>query len=454
MQSRTATAGPPFRGSAVASPALLSSRTGGRYNTLVIQCVQLIAVCVLVASITAHAQWPQFRGPEGQGHAAETGIPLEWSESRNVAWKVAVPGAGWSSPVVGHGKVWLTSAVELDRRPGARRVALRLLAYDAATGAEVVNVAPFEIDRAAAIHQKNSHASPTPVLQGDRVYVHFGAHGTAAVRADGHVLWRLRLPYESQHGSGGSPILYEDLLIVNCDGNGGPDDAFVAAIDVATGKIRWRSVRPRPADQAYTTPLIVRVGGQDQLISVGAYRAVAYEPLTGREIWRVSFGSGFSNVPRPVFGHGLVYITTGFHQPAVMAVRPDGTGDVTRTHVVWTLSRGAPYTPSPLLVGDELYVVSDAGILTCVEATTGRVHWQERLGGNYSASPTYADGRIYISSEEGVTTVVAPGRDAARRLASNRLDGSMLASLAVADRSLFVRTTSHLYRIGGSHRSP
>jgi outer membrane protein assembly factor BamB len=191
---------------------------------------------------------------------------------------------------------------------------------------------------------------------------------------------------------------------------------------------------------------VIRVGDRDQLVSVGAFMTTAYEPLTGREIWRVQYPDGFSNVPRPVFGHGLVFITTGFQQPSLLAVRPDGTGDVTKTHVAWTLARGAPLTPSPILAGDELYVVNDLGILTCLDARTGAVHWVERLGGNASASPVLAGGRLYFTSEEGATSVIAPGR-VFSRLAVNALDGASLASPAVSDGSLFLRTDRHLYRI-------
>jgi outer membrane protein assembly factor BamB len=259
----------------------------------------------------------------------------------------------------------------------------------------------------------------------------------------GEILWKTRYAYESQHGAGGSPIIYGDLLIFSCDGG---NDAFVVALDKRTGKQRWRTSRRSPWDQAYTTPLVIRVDDRDQLVSVGAYRGAAYEPATGKEIWRVSYADGFSNVPRPVYGHGLVYIATGFQQPTLIAVRPDGSGDVTRTHVAWTLRRGAPLTPSPLLVGDALYIVSDAGIASCLDAKTGEIRWQERLNGNVSASPVFAAGRIYFLSEDGVATVIAPGTTF-RRLAVNTLDGATLASIAIADGSIFVRTDRHLYRI-------
>ncbi len=396
------------------------------------------AICGCEVSSSAAQGWPQFRGPDGQGHASGIGVPAEWSETQNVSWKTAVPGLGWSSPVVANGKVWLTTAVD------ARNISLRLLGFDAGTGKQLVDVEVFSVAASQVeINPKNSWASPTPVVEGDRIYVHFGTDGTAAVTTDGKVLWKQRFEYQSQHGAGGSPVVYGDLLIFSCDGS---DAAFVVALDKHTGKVKWKTDRRFPADQAYTTPLVIRAGDRDQLISVGAYRAAAYDPLNGKEIWRVSYADGFSNVPRPVFAHGLVYIATGFQQPSLLAVRTDGTGDVTKTHVAWKLGRGAPLTPSPLAVGDELYVVTDGGIATCLDARTGATVWQQRLGGTYSASPVFAGGSIYFPAEQGVTTVIAPGR-VFRRLATNRLDGALLASMAVVDGSFFVRTDSSLYRI-------
>ncbi len=405
-----------------------------------------LAAILLSGADLSSQEWPQFRGPTGQGHAEAKGLPLLWSETQNVRWKVPVAGVGWSSPVVFNGRVWLTTSVEVPKGLRERGgLSLRALAFEVATGKVVVDVEVFRLTRLRDLNPKNSFASATPIVDGDRVYVHFGADGTAAISATGEVLWTARFNYESQHGGGGSPVLYKDLLIFNCDGN--DVDAFVVALDTRTGKERWRRDRRKPSDQAYTTPLVITVDGRDQLISVGAYRAGAYDPATGREIWRVSYADGFSNVPRPVFGNGLVFIATGFQQPTLIAVRPGGEGDVTRTHVAWTLTRGAPFTPSPLLVGDLLYVVSDTGILTLVDAATGRVHYQQRLGGNYSASPVLAEGRIYFLSEEGVATVIAPGA-AFNRLAVNRLDGETLASMAMSDGAIYIRSSTHLYRLG------
>jgi outer membrane protein assembly factor BamB len=390
--------------------------------------------------------WPEFRGPTGQGHSTGSGLPLLWSEGHNIIWKRVVPGRGWSSPVVADGRVWLTTAVADDRRGAS----LRALAFDVETGSELVNVEAFRLSNANLKNPKNSHASPTPILDGSRVYVHFGGDGTAALdTTTGAVIWSARFPYASQHGSGGSPVLYKDLLIFSGDGH---YEAWVIALDTRTGKVRWKTERRKPFDQAYTTPLVINVNGRDQVVSVGAYRAAAYDPATGRELWMVRYEGGFSNVPRPVFGEGLVFITTGFQQPALLAVRPDGKGDVTATHVAWSMTRGAPFTPSPILVGDELYVISDLGVLSCVDAATGKLHFQQRIGGNHSASPIFADGRIYFLSEEGVATVIAPGRTF-QKLAANELDGAALASMAVARESIFIRTLTHLYRIGDPART-
>jgi outer membrane protein assembly factor BamB len=394
-----------------------------------------------LALLFSFDDWPEFRGPTGQGHSNERNLPVTWSETQHVKWKTPLPGKGWSSPAIRGDRIWLTSATEEGR-------SLRALCIERNSGAVVLNVEVIRLKNPSHAHQKNSHASPTPLLEGDRVYVHFGASGTACLKSDGTILWKTTLSYDNgQHGNGGSPVLYEDLLIVNCDGQ---QEQYVVALDKQTGKQRWKKYRQ--GAQAYATPLIVRLPTGDQLISPGAFRATAYEPRTGKEIWYVTYGDGFSNVPRPVYGNGLVYLCTGFMQPSLLAVRINEggqggeSGDVTKSHVAWTLKRGASLTPSPLLVGEELYLVSDNGIATCLDAQNGKVHWQQRLGGNYSASPLYADGRIYFQSEEGETTVIAPGKQF-KQLAKNQLDGQTLASLAVSGGAIFLRSHSHLYRL-------
>jgi outer membrane protein assembly factor BamB len=379
--------------------------------------------------------WPQFRGPDGQGHSDERGLPLTWSETSHVAWKVPIPGRGWSSPVVQGDRVWLTTATD-----GGR--SLRAMAIDRESGRTLVDVEVFRLRDPGAINGKNSHASPTPVVDGERIYLHFGAHGTAAIDRSGQILWKTRLEYShSQHGPGGSPALYDDLLIISCDGE---DVQFVAALDTRTGKTRWK--RMRDGYQAYSTPLVLRLPAGDQVVSPGARRAIAYDPRTGDELWSVSYGDGFSNVPRPVFGDGLVYICTGFQEPSLLAVRVDGRKNVTKTHVAWTLRRGVPLTPSPILVDATLYLVNDAGIASAIDARSGAEIWRSRLGGSYSASPIAADGRIYFLSEDGEAVVIAPGPQF-RVLARNQLDGATLASMAVSAGSIYIRSQTHLYKL-------
>jgi len=390
---------------------------------------------LIFALLLPSFDWPQFRGPTGQGTSDEQGLPLNWTETTNIRWKVPIPGKGWSSPVIQGDRIWLTSATEDGK-------SLRAISVDVNTGAILQNIEVFRLKSAKLTNAKNSFASPTPVVEGDRVYVHFGAFGTACLSQSGEIIWKTKLEYDNgQHGTGGSPVIYDDLLIISCDGN---DIQYVVALDKATGKVRWK--KTREGYQAYTTPLIVKLPTGDQVISPGAFRAVSYDPHNGKELWQVTYGEGFSNVPRPVYGDGLVFICTGFQQPSLLAVRIDGKGDMTKK-VLWKLDRGVPLTPSPLLVGNELYLVTDNGVATCLDAKTGKEYWRARVGGNFSASPIYADGRIYFLSEEGESVVIAPGQQL-KHLATNHVDGVTLASMAVAKGSIFIRSETHLYRIG------
>ena len=399
----------------------------------------LLAFALLAAAAAAQ-DWPQFRGPTGQGISDDPNVPFVWSATEQLAWKQPIPGRGWSSPVVAGDRVWLTTAVTT-----GNAAALRLLALDFATGREALSVDVATLDRDGfSANAKNSEATPTPIVSGDRVFVHFGATATAAVSTGGRILWKTRLPHVNQHGQGSSPALVGDLLVINCDGF---DDAYVVALEAATGRTRWRRSRRAPFSQAYSTPLEILAGASPQIVTVGASYTTALDPATGRELWRVFYRDGFSNVPRPVFAHGLVFITTGFQQPSLIAVRPDGAGDVTKTHVAWSTSRAVPLTPSPIVVGDTLYMVSDIGIASALDARTGELRWVQRLGGNYAASPVAAGGRIYFVSEEGVTTVIAAGPEF-RVVARNMLDEVVLASPAIARGSIVLRSDRHVYRIG------
>ncbi|HWA99022.1 MAG TPA: PQQ-binding-like beta-propeller repeat protein [Pirellulales bacterium] len=392
-----------------------------------------IAAVFLLPGLATAADWPEFRGPQAQGHATGSGYPLTWSETEHVAWKTAIPGLGWSSPVVVGKQIWLTTGVDEGK-------SLRAVCVDRDSGAVLHDVEVIRLDDPGKIHRKNSHASPTPIVEGDRVYVHFGAHGTGCVSTDGKLLWSTKLEYEHRHGPGGSPVLYHDLLIVSCDGT---DVQYVVALDKRTGKERWKS--SREGRMAYSTPLLINVDGQDQLVSTGGDAVIAYEPATGNEIWRVRY-DGYSLVPRPVVGHGMIYVCTGYDHPWLYAIRLGGKGDVTDTHVAWKLDDNVPLNPSPLLVGDQLYLVSDKGILTCRDARSGDELWRQRLGGNYSAAPVLAEGRIYIGDEDGKTFVLAPGVEY-QELAINQLDGRTLATPAFVDGVIYLRSDTHLYRI-------
>ncbi|MBL9213110.1 MAG: PQQ-binding-like beta-propeller repeat protein [Opitutaceae bacterium] len=399
---------------------------------------------MLCVTLPAAAEWPEFRGPTGQGHASAAGLPLEWSTTQNVVWKQALPGLGWSSPVIGGGKVFLTTGVP--RTEGG--AALRALCVDAASGRLLWDTEVFagpDIE-AQPLHKKNSPASPTAILEGDRVYVHFGHHGTAALDLEGKVVWRNnRLKYNPVHGNGGSPILVDDRLIYNADGG---KDPFVVALDKRTGEVVWkvtRSVQPKQTF-SFCTPLLITVDGVRQVITPGSGAVAALDPKDGRELWHVKYGAGYSVVPRPVYGAGLIFIGTGYNRADLLAIRPGGEGDLTDTNIVWRTTKGAPLTPSVVVVGDEVYVVSDMGVASCFDAKTGTQHWQERLEGNYSASPLAAEGRIYFQNETGTGTVIKAGREFAK-LATNKLEERTLASYGVAGKAFFIRTESSLYRI-------
>jgi outer membrane protein assembly factor BamB len=383
--------------------------------------------------------WPQFRGPTGDGHYVGPQIPTEWAPDRNVAWKTPIAGRGWSSPIVWQGRVYLTTAVEKGKQHS-----LQAVAVDCQTGQIVWQREVFVEDasKAPKPHAKNSRASPTPVTDGRRLYVHFGHMGTAALNFDGNVLWKNEsLGYVPVHGNGGSPIVVGDKLIFGCDGT---DLQIVVALDTATGKVAWTTPRNANPSKAFSfaTPHPITVDGKEQVVSPGSNMTAAYDPATGRELWRVSY-NGYSLIQRPVSGHGLVYIQTGFDNPILHAVKP-GAGDVT-DNIVWTYRRSVPHTASYVLAGDELYMVSDKGIATCLDAETGKMHWSERVPGGYSASPICHDGKIWLTNEDGGGTVLAAGK-AFKVLAQNDLKEKTLASFAAADGALYVRTERHLYR--------
>jgi outer membrane protein assembly factor BamB len=411
----------------------------------------LLSAAGLALAVTSSAapSWPEFRGSGAQGHSDATKLPLTWSPTSHIAWKTPVAGIGWSSPVVAGTRIFLTSAVSLSGKEEATADrSLRVISLDATNGKPVWDVELFKVTSPRA-HRKNSHASPTPIYEDKKLYVHFGHLGTACLDAlTGRTLWCTQeFAYSPVHGNGSSPVLFEDLLIFNADAETEPK---VIALDKTTGKMRWTFARQSEAKKKFSfcTPLIIDVNGQKQLITPGSGVVNALNPKDGTEIWHFNYDQGYSVVPRPVYAHGMLYLSSGYDKPVLYAIKVDETskGDVTATHLGWTIDKAAPHNPSMAVIGDELYFVADNGILSCVDAKTGTVHYSERCTGPISASLLVADGKIYLQDEKGLGVVVKPGKTYSV-LAQNDLAEHSLASYAVIGSDLLIRTEGNLYRI-------
>jgi len=397
-----------------------------------------------------HAEnWPRFRGPTGQGVSTETDLPLEWDAAKNVAWKTPIPGDGWSSPIVWDDRVYVTTATDNGE-------SCHILALDRGTGRIVWDREVFrqELKRK---ENKNSFATPTPCTDGERIYACFADGSFAAVNLAGEVVWTNRdYPFYSKHGLGESPIVYRHLVIMPRDGSSpGPDikvgwkepwdQAFVVALDAATGQEVWKASRGM-SRVSHMTPIVLSVDGRDQLISPAGDRIQGFDPLTGTLLWS-AYSQGEGVTPSPVAANGLLYTSSGFEKPTVRTVNLAGArGDVTDTHIQWEQLKGTPTQSSLIYVEPLLYAVSDNGVLSCYDGQAGDVVWQDRLGGTFCASPVYADGRLYFLSEQGETTVVRPGREFTV-LAKNVIDERCQASLAVSSGRLFLRTERHVYCI-------
>lgn len=427
--------------------------------SLTILLIATAAIAAPDAAAAADKDWPQFRGPTGDGTAADADPPIEWSETRNIRWKVRVAGIGWSSPVVLGDRIWLTTAIEQGRKRtrvtglqgwAADHITLKAICLDRAGGKSLWEVTLFEIDKPAPIHELNSFATPTPVVEPGRLYCDFGAFGTACVdAATGKVLWKRRLPLDHQVGPGSSPIVYKNLLVLVRDGC---DAQYITALDKTTGKSIWNTNRPplapgpRDTKKSFSTPLVIQSSGKTQMIVPGAQWFVSYDPATGKELWRMPHGRGFSIAPRPIFGHGLVYFSTGGMKPQLWAARVDGRHKTAESRVAWKETRWIPFMASPILVGDEIYWVSHPGIVCCADATSGKVLWHKKLSGKYMSSPVCAGGRLYFFNMDGKGTVLKAGKQFAQ-LAANQLEGPVVASPAVIGRTIFLRSDEHLYRI-------
>jgi outer membrane protein assembly factor BamB len=432
-------------------------------TTLKYRSIRLVIVSALAFNWSiARAEWPEFRGPYGNGHASSpdstepVGLPLTWSESENIRWKTPIPHRGWSTPVVLGGQIWLTTATEDGHE-------FFVVCVDAATGQVVHNKKLFHSDEPEPLgNAVNGYATPSPAIEPGRVYVHFGSYGTACLdTVTGEVLWkRDDLPCRHFRGPSSSLVLFENMLMVTMDG---VDQQYVAALDKATGETIWRTdrdvewndqdpansqqVRDGDHRKAHSTPLVITdADGARQMLSGGAKAAFAYDPYNGRELWRIEFDD-FSIAPRPLFRDGIAYMVTGITHPELWAIDTQGRGDLTESeHIKWRLTSGVSKTASPLLVDGLIYLISDDGVVNCVDERSGERLWQKRIGGRFAASPIYGDGRIYFCDQDGKTTVLKPGRTF-EVLATNTLDDGCMASPAVDQGALILRTKSHLYRI-------
>ena len=423
-------------------------------------CTLLLAV-LIIGRPTARADWPDFRGPWGNGNVSAPGdtkplgLPLTWSETNNIKWKTEIPYRGWSTPVVMEGQVWLTTATE----EGHDYFAICL---DKDNGKILFNEKVFHSDNPEPLGNgasMNCFATPSPVIEPGRVYVHFGSAGTACLDTKtGKAVWkRSDLPCRHYRGASASPVLFENLLILTFDG---ADLQYTAGLDKQTGATVWKTNRSvvwndetstdamtREGDhrKSHGAPLIATVAGQPQLLSVGAKASYGYDPRTGHELWRVEYND-WSSAPRPLFDQGLAFIVTGLTKKEMWAVKTDGHGNVTDTNVVWKLNNHIGKYASPLIVDGLIYTAADESFVTCIEAATGKVIWSERIGGKYAASPIYADGRLYFFSQDGTTTVLKPGRTL-DVLATNTLAGGFMASPAADGKAFYLRTKTHLYRV-------
>lgn len=421
----------------------------------------LFSLCFVIPALPLLADnWPSFRGPTRQGISMEKDLPLKWSASDNVAWKTAIPGQGWSSPIVWGDRVFVTSATDngtkchvicVDRKSGK-------IAWDK----EVFEQVPRRKE------SKNSYATPTPVTDGQHVFAVFGDGSVAALTVDGSLVWTNReVQFYSRHGLGASPLLHGGLLIMPYDGSnpiGSPgtypkvsdeerlgwqipwDKSFIAALDTKTGRRVWTGRRGM-SRIAHVSPLVVPIDGKEVLVSGAGDRVQGFNPKTGEQLWSV-YCQGEGVTPSPVVADRRLFASSGFEKTTLRSIRlGQATGDVTQTHIEWEQKKGVPTQPSPIYVTPYLYAITDGGIATCYAPDDGEIIWQERVGGNHCASPVYGEGRIYFLSEAGETTVIGVGSQF-KILATNPLNEKCQASIAISQGQFFIRGEKHLYGLG------
>ena len=419
-------------------------------NTHCIKSLITATVCFVGIPVSEAENWPQFRGPTGQGSSSEQGVPLTWSNTENVAWKTAIPGTGWSSPVI-HGDHVFVTATTNDGR------SCHVICLERQSGKIRWNTKVFE-QEVRKKRNENSDATPTPTTGGQQVFAVFSSGRIVALDFDGTVAWTNHdVSFYGHHGLSASPILYEDLVIMAYDGSSDGENnkvgwkipwqqAVLLAVEKKTGKVRWRGKRGL-SRLGHVTPNILRQNGTSQIVSGAGDAVQGFDPTDGRLIWSI-YSKGEGVTPSIVVGDGLIFSCSGFEAPTIRVIRAGGTGDVTESHMAWEQTKGVPSLASMLYVKPYIYSVSDKGIVTCFQAATGDMAWQERIGGKHSASPIYADGNIYFLTEaEGETVVIEAGPEL-KILARNRLEEKCKASIAVSQGNLFIRSEYHLFCIG------
>ena len=418
--------------------------------------MRFVVLLLFVPCLLLSENWPNWRGPSGDGVSMEKGIPTTWSTSENIVWKVEIPGNGHSSPIVWGNKVFLTSSLHEKNK----RILLCLDRHSGQTiwKRDVVHSPP------ETIHRLNSRASGTPATDGRQIYTAFmraegdrviapnvgserlitpGKIIVAAYDLDGVQKWKTNVgDFISAHGFNTCPVLFEDLVIINGDHDG---DAYLVALDRLSGKERWRTRRENKT-RSYVTPIIREIDGRTQMILSGSLCVASYDPRNGKRHWIID-GPTEQFVASMVYDGTYVFATGGYPERHTLAIRPDGKGNVTNTHIAWRTTRGAAYVPSPIIAGRYLLMVADSGVASCFDAKTGKRHWMERLPGGHSPSTVSADGLVYFTSDRGVTTIVRPGK-MFNVIARNELGEQISASPAISQGYIFLRTHQHLYCIG------
>lgn len=401
-----------------------------------------LLVTLAAAAPTQGENWPGWRGPQRTGVSTEENVPLAWSAESGIRWKVKLPGAGVSCPVIWGDRVFITAS------DGPQQSDLHVLCLARNDGRELWHARYWGTAPTLYHPTKSGMASPTPVTDGRHLFAFFGTGDAFCLDVEGHLVWHRSLAseygrFENRFAATSSPLLYEDLVILQCDHYG---DSYLVAIDQKTGANRWKVDRPETW-LSWSSPQLVPVdgGATHELVVCASEKIDAFNPATGDKLWTVG-GMQRECIPTPVLGHGLIYAVSG-PKGFTYAIRPGGRGDVTHSHVVWSNQRGAPFVPSAILVGDHYYLVDDAGIATCLDAHSGERIWQKRLPGNFTASPVAAAGRVYLTNEEGVTTVLDAAADDYRLLSTNRLGEPVFASPAIAHGHFFIRAARNLYCI-------